>query len=160
MDTAASEEFSFQSSASEGFAIPIDQALAIAQEVTAGQGSTTVHVGPTAFLGVLISASGDQSNPNGYAGGGYGSFGGSSTSGVDIGSVVSGGSAQQAGLTEGDVITSLGGQSVDSASALSALLVSHHPGDQVQIGWFDSSGQSHTTTVTLGSGSPRPSTPA
>jgi len=146
MDTAASEEFSFQSSGSEGFAIPIDQALAIAQEITSGQGSTTVHVGATAFLGVLISGSGDQGSPSG--------FGGSSTSGVVIGSVVSGAAAQQAGLTEGDVITSLGGQSVDSASALSALLVSHHPGDRVQLGWVDSSGQSHTATVALSSGPP------
>ena len=59
MDTAASEGFSFQSSSgstgTEGFAIPINEALSIVQQIESGQGSTTAHVGPTAFLGVLIS---------------------------------------------------------------------------------------------------------
>ena len=40
MDTAASSNFSFQSSGSQGFAIPIDTALGIASKIVAGQGST------------------------------------------------------------------------------------------------------------------------
>jgi S1-C subfamily serine protease len=52
------------------------------------------------------------------------------------------------------VITSFDRQTVDSASTLSSLMVSHHPGDKVQIGWTDSSGQSHTSSVVLGSGPP------
>ncbi len=31
----------------------------------------------------------------------------------------------------------------------------YHPGDKVQIGWTDSSGQSHTATVQLSSGPPQ-----
>src|SRR5579875_2087813 len=62
MDTAASQSFSFtQQSPTEGFAIPIGQALAIARQVEAGHGNSTIHVGSTAFLGVLISPNGGQS---------------------------------------------------------------------------------------------------
>ena len=71
-----------------------------------------------------------------------------------ISSVVSGGPAANAGLAAGDTITSLAGQSVSSPSDLSSILVGYHPGDNVQVGWVDSSGQSHTTTVDLGSGPP------
>jgi len=153
MDTAASDGFSFQSqsSGSEGFAIPINQALSIAQEIESGQGSSTVHVGPTAFLGILISPSGDQTNPGNYFGGGNS---GSSTSGVAISNVVPGGTAAEAGLTSGDVITSLAGQSVNSASDISALLIGYHPGDKVQLDWVDSSGQSHSANVALATGPP------
>ena len=154
IDTAASQSSSFQSSGTEGFAIPIDQALAVAQQIESGQGSTTVHVGSTAFLGVLLSASGGQSSPGNFFGNGSASSGGSTASGPTVSSVVSGGPAAQAGLAAGDVITSLAGQSVDSNTTISSLLVGHHPGDKVQIGWVDSSGQSHTATVDLGSGPP------
>ncbi len=112
-----------------------------------------MHVGATAFLGVLLSASGAQGSPGDFFGT-VRSTGGSSTSGPTVSSVVSGGPAAQAGLAPGDMITSLAGQSVDSATAISALLVGYHPGDKVQIGWADSSGQSHTATVELGSGPP------
>ncbi len=166
MDTAASQGYSFQSSTdssgTQGFAIPIDQALTVVHEIVSGQGSATAHVGSTAFLGLLLGSSSDQGGSgglgfgNGSAAGGSASGGSSnsSTSGVTISSVVSGGPAAAAGLSAGDVITSLAGQSVSSPSDLSSILVSHHPGDKVQVGWVDSSGQSHTTTVDLGSGPP------
>ncbi len=155
IDTAASQGFSFQSSGSDGnqgYAIPIDEALSVAQQIESNHGSTTVHVGQTAFLGVELSASGSQNSSGNGFGFGSGNSGGSSTSGAAISQVVSGGPAANAGLAAGDVITSLNGQSVDSASAISALLVPLHPGDKVQVGWVDSSGQSHTATVDLGSG--------
>jgi S1-C subfamily serine protease len=154
MDTAASSSFSIQTSGTEGFAIPINQAETIVQQIESGQGSATAHVGPSAFLGVLLASSGSSQNGSGFGGGGFGGSSGSSGSGLTISSVVSGGAADQAGLGAGDVITSLDGQAVDSASTLSGLMVSHHPGDKVQIGWTDASGQSHTTTVVLGSGPP------
>ena len=113
--------------------------------------------GTTAFLGVELSTSGSQ----GSAGSGFGGFGsasgnssGSTTSGAAISSAVNGGPAAQAGLTGGDVITSFDGQTVDSPTTLSTLMVGHHPGDKVQLGYVDSSGQSHTVTVDLGSGPP------
>jgi S1-C subfamily serine protease len=154
IDTAASQSPFLQSAGTEGFAIPIDEARAVAQQIESGRGSTTVHVGSTAFLGVLLSGSGGQSTPGNFSGNGSGSAGGSGAPGVTVGSVVSGGPAALAGLAPGDVITSLAGRSVDSTAAIGTLLVGYHPGDKVQIGWVDSSGQSHTGTVDLGSGPP------
>jgi S1-C subfamily serine protease len=80
------------------------------------------------------------------------SFGGATGSGAAVLGVVSGTPAAQAGLVQGDVITSVGGQSVDSASALSSVLAQHHPGDSVQVVWSDASGQAHSATVTLATG--------
>ncbi len=50
------------------------------------------------------------------------------------------------------MITSLGGHAVTSSSALSALMFTYHAGTKVTLGWTDTSGQSHTATVVLGSG--------
>jgi S1-C subfamily serine protease len=147
MDTAGSAASFAISSNVQGFAIPIDQAISTAAAIESGQGSSDVHVGPTAFLGVLISSSGSE-------GGFGGDFGGSSTSGADLSGVVSGGPAAQAGLVAGDVITSFDGQTVDSPSTLSHLMVTLHPGDSVVLGWVDASGQSHSATVVLASGPP------
>ena len=65
MDTAASAGTSFQfngdSSGTQGFAIPIDTALSIARAIEAGSGSSTVHIGETAFLGVEINAASSSS---------------------------------------------------------------------------------------------------
>jgi S1-C subfamily serine protease len=157
IDTAASTGFSFTSSPSsgtQGFAIPIDQALSIAGQIEAGHGSADVHVGATAFLGVQVSSAGQ--GPGGFPGGGFpgGAPGGSGETGAVVSGVVNGTAAQQAGLTAGDVITSLAGQSVDSPSALSKILVVHHPGDTVQLEWTKYNGQAHTATIGLSTGPP------
>ena len=146
MDTAALGGFSLQpsgqASGNQGYAIPINQALATAKAIEGGHGSSTIHVGPTAFLGVLVSGSG-----NGAPGGG-------TVSGAPVSSVVTGGAAEQAGVVAGDVITSFAGKTVSSASDLSRLLVAYHPGDKVQLGWTDAAGQAHTGTADLGTGPP------
>lgn len=150
MDTAGSATYSLSSQTSQGYAIPINKALAIASQIESGKSSSTVHVGATAFLGVLVSSGSSGNSTPGY---GYGSYGDQpGTSGVDVVQVVNGSAAAQAGLTGGDVITSVAGQSVSSPSALTKLLNQYKPGDSVQLGWTDSSGQTHTATVTLGSG--------
>src|ERR1700727_1285325 len=66
MDTAASQGFSFQSSGTQGFAIPINAALTVARQIEAGHGSATVHVGTTAFLGVLLTTSSGQGNAGSF----------------------------------------------------------------------------------------------
>ena len=154
VDTAASEGYSLSSQTTQGYAIPINAALSIASEIESGTASSTVHVGPTAYLGVLISAS-NSSAPQ-YSGGDLspyvGAAGSAGTSGVVISQVVGGGPAANAGLTAGDVITSVGGQNVTTASELSSLVRRDKPGEQAQVGWTDNSGTAHTTTVTLGTG--------
>ena len=156
MDTAASSGYSLQSQTNRGYAIPIDSALSIVEQIEAGKSSATVHVGPTAFLGVLISASGAPTGTGGYYGGlSSGSAGNAaSAGGAQVGGVVSGGAAANAGLTAGDTITSVNGQAISTASSLSRLIAQDRPGDKVQLTWTDQYGQSHTATVDLGSGPP------
>jgi len=71
---------------------------------------------------------------------------------VTIAGTLSGSPAANAGLTAGDVITSVGGQSVSTSQNIAQVLVKDHPGDSISIGWVDQSGQSQTTTVTLANG--------
>ena len=132
--SAASESYQFRSSSTQGYAIPINQALAVAAQIESGQASNTVHIGPTAFLGVSV-----QSPFFGY-------------SGAQIAEVVPGSAAAQAGLTPGDVITSVNGQAVSSPESLTDLLLAEAPGASVQIGYLDASGQQLSVTVTLGTG--------
>ncbi|HMK63385.1 MAG TPA: trypsin-like peptidase domain-containing protein [Acidimicrobiales bacterium] len=134
MTTAASESYQFQPSSAQGFAIPINQALAVARQIEAGQASSTVHIGPTAFLGVLTRSP---------------FFG---ITGAEIAEVLPSSGAAQAGLTAGDVINSINGQAVTSPESLSDLLLSEAPGASVQIGYLDLSGQQQSVTVTLGTG--------
>jgi S1-C subfamily serine protease len=141
IDTAASEGFSFQGSG-QGYAIPIKTALGIAQQIAARQTSSTIHIGPTAFLGVEIQPSSSSAN--------IGS--GSSGSGATLAGVIQGQPAAQAGLAAGDVITSLGGKSIDSPETLSAVVSQYKPQDKVELGWTDTSGGSHTATIQLATG--------
>jgi len=132
MDTAASTGFQFQSG-TEGFAIPISEALSIAKQMMAGQGSDTIHIGQAALIGVVVE-DGEQN------------------SGADVVSVEPGSPADGAGLVAGDVIDSLGGQSIDSATALTNLMQRHHPGQNVRLGWIDTGGQQTSTTMQLAVG--------
>jgi S1-C subfamily serine protease len=134
VDTAASAGFSFRTSGGEGFAIPINQATGIAHQIQSGQASDAVHIGPTAFIGVLI----DTQN--------------GSASGATLAQTVPNGPAARAGLSQGDTITSLAGSTVDSPATLTKLIGKYHPGDQVQVGWTDASGQAHQATLTLAQG--------
>jgi S1-C subfamily serine protease len=91
---------------------------------------------------------------SGDGGYGYGSGDGgtSTTSGVQIEGALSGSPAASAGLSAGDVITSIGGQSVTSATQMQSIIAGYHPGDKVSISWTDASGQTQTATVTFASG--------
>jgi S1-C subfamily serine protease len=146
MDTAASSGYSFQSagesSGYQGYAIPIGEAITLAKEIEASDSSSTIHIGTTAFLGVEIDAAGD----------GYGS---TTSSGATVAEVITDSPAQEAGLASGDVITSVNGDTVASAQALSSLLEPNKPGDKVTIGWTDASGVTRSATVTLSSGPPQ-----
>ena len=146
-----------QGQATQAFSIPIDAAESLASQIEAGTSSSTVHLGSTAFLGVEVgsASTGSGSGLGGDGNGGYGFGGdgsGATTSGVTIAGALSGSPAADSGLTDGDVITSLAGQSVTSASQIQTILGAYHPGDQVSIGWTDAYGQSQTATVTLANG--------
>ena len=143
MDTAASSNNFIGTGttaavSTTAFAIPIDRAIAIADQIEAGQASTTVHIGTTAFLGVAVDS---------QAGTSFGQ-----STGATIEGAIQGTPAAELGLQNGDTIETLGGHQVTSASDLQTVIEQYHPGDRVQITWTDELGQSHSGTVTLMNG--------
>jgi S1-C subfamily serine protease len=157
MDTAASTASGYEDGATQAYAIPIQTALSVAKKIESGQASSTIHIGPTAFLGVGVgssSGSSDSSGSFGSSGNLGGSGSSSNSSGAYVSEVLSGSVAGRAGVVVGDTITSLNGTTINSPTDLSNLLEPEHPGDTVQLQWTDSSGQTHSASVTLGSGPP------
>jgi putative serine protease PepD len=108
-----------------GFAIPVDQAKRIADELI--QNGTATH----ASLGVQI----DQA---------------SASDGAKIVDVTSGGAAAAAGLPNNVVVTKIDGRPINSAAALRAAVRSKAPGDKVTLTYVDGSGKPQTVEVTLG----------
>jgi len=138
MDTAASAGYGFQRIAgNDGYAIPIAKAIAIAKRIEAGRGSSTVHVGSTAFLGVAVS-------PSSY-----------DTPGAMIASVVPGGPAAKAGLVPGDLITAIAGRTVTSPTSLAAVMRGQKPTAKVSVRYVDQTGTRRVVAVTLVSGPPQ-----
>ena len=138
MNTAAAVSgggFGIQSGTGQAYAIGIDDALAIANQIRAGQTSATVQIGPRALLGVEVSD-------------------GVAPSGAYVGAVESSSPAASAGISVGDTIVAVNGTTISSASDLSDALMNHKPGDSVTVGWIDSSGASHSASVTLTAGPP------
>jgi S1-C subfamily serine protease len=176
MDTAASADSSGQdgefgsstiTSSSDGYAIPITTALAIAKQIARGEGSSTIVIGKPGFLGVELSSGASSQDQGGFGSGdngqgdnGFGGFGsggptstGTSTgAGVEVAGVVPSSPAANAGIAAGDTITAVDGTSVSSDTDLTKSLSGTHSGDQETITWTDSSGSSHQATVTLADG--------
>ena len=124
----------------QAFAIPIRQALWVATQVMSGRSSASVHIGPTAFLGVRLTAAGEaEQGPDAQAG-------------ATVSAVVGGSPADQARLRTGDLLISLGGRSVGSQASLAAALDRWHPADRVTLSWTDPAGQRHDASVLLAVG--------
>ena len=144
LNTAASAASGNQVSSAtttQAFTIPINEATAIASQITTGRSSATVHVGATAFLGVAVTSAGGASGLPASAGAG-------------VAGVASSSAAARAGLTAGDSITSLGGHAVTSPAQIRSVLTGHHPGDKISISWTDQAAGQHTATIVLASGPP------
>jgi putative serine protease PepD len=109
-----------------GFAIPIDKAKDLADRLKTGQGPA-----PTAFLGVSTTETSDGS------------------AGAMVVSLVSGGPAQRAGISVGDLIVSFDGKPVSGADGLSGQVQARQPGDTVRV-VVERNGSSRTVSVTLG----------
>lgn len=119
--------------AARGFAIPIKQALLYARTIMKGKSSAAIHVGPTAFLGVVLK---DVSG------------------GTKVQQVLPNLPADAAGLVAGDVITSLNGVPIASMADMRQALLSLAVGTAVSIGWNDTAGTAQTGTITPASGPP------
>jgi S1-C subfamily serine protease len=126
MDTAASS-----GGPADAYAIPITTATAIAAQIESGVDNATVHQGNPAFLGVSTT---------------------DGTGGAAVAAVVPGGAAENAGVTAGDVITSVGGATISSPADLSSTLQPYQPGDRVNVSWTTPQGTTDSATVTLGTG--------
>jgi S1-C subfamily serine protease len=150
MDTAANTAgFGSDSTATTGFAIPINSALAIANKIGSGEASSTVHIGLVGFMGVNVADASAGCTRGGDGFGGFGGFSSPVSSGALICEAYRGAPAYQAHLAAGDVITSVNGTTVSSANDLTNLTGSSHPGDQFAIKYVDQYGTRHSTTVTL-----------
>jgi serine protease Do len=121
----------------KGFAIPINDALATANQIRSRTPTDTVHIGPPTLLGVGVSTKEQNA----------------SLPGVVIHEVLSGGPAQRAGLVSGDVLVSIDGAPLHSATELTSVLDRHYQGDVVDLVWVDASGAQRTAKATLTTGS-------
>ena len=177
MDTAASTG-SVGNQTTTGFAIPIDRALNIAHQIIDGRASSTIKIGASGFMGVLVpsgsasSASSpsqqqqDQAQNQGSNGFGGGQPGGTTcmandqnasvpqtiapaSSGTLILGVLCGTPANTANLVSGDVITAVNGSAVSSPDSLTNILANYHPGNSVSVTWEDTSGGQHTASIDL-----------
>jgi len=108
-----------------GFAIPVDQAKRIADEL--------IKTGTAAHASLGVQVTNDKGTP-----------------GAKVVEVVPNGAAAAAGLPGGVVVTKVDDRTVNSADALVAAVRSKAPGDKVTLTYKDPSGDSKTVQVTLG----------
>jgi S1-C subfamily serine protease len=145
------------SSGNEGYAITIDDALAIAKQIQSGDSTDTVHVGGNA--GVMGVSVGADTSENGYGDpfGGNGDVGGTSGrggNGASVQDVQSGSGAEDAGIEAGATIVAVDSTTITSAQQLTHTMVRYSPGDEVEVEWLDANGQRRSATIELGSGPP------
>jgi S1-C subfamily serine protease len=125
-----------------GFAIPIETAVAIAEQIRDGDDRGGVHIGDRALLGVVLSESSEGAPFDG---------GGDGARITDVGGDTP---AEDAGLEEGSIIVGIGRRDVRSNDDLRAVLDRFHPGDRVVVHWLDADGDAHHARVTLIEGPP------
>ncbi|MFZ2175962.1 MAG: trypsin-like peptidase domain-containing protein [Rhodococcus sp. (in: high G+C Gram-positive bacteria)] len=109
-----------------GFAIPVDQARRIADELVKTGKATQ------AIIGIQVPS---RDNVNG----------------ATVVEVTAGGPAEKAGIPKGAVITKVDDRVIDSGDALIAAIRSHAPGDTVSVTYTGADGSGRKTVeVTLG----------
>ncbi|MGE5694401.1 MAG: S1C family serine protease [Candidatus Sericytochromatia bacterium] len=135
VNVAASVNYRLGTPGGKGFAIPINRAMGIANQIQSRTPGGTVHIGAPAMLGIGVGTS--QRNPAG---------------GVTVRDVLTGTPAEQAGLRRGDVLLTLDGVPLANATTLTTVLDRHYPGDIVDLVWQDRTGQQRTAKVTLAPG--------
>jgi putative serine protease PepD len=109
-----------------GFAIPVDQARRVADQLTKTGHATYAQIG-------ISVARQDPAN------------------GARVLDVTADGPAAKAGIPKGAIVTRVNDQIIDSGDALVAAVRSHQPGDSVNVTYTDDRGQNpKTVAVTLG----------
>ena len=115
-----------------GFAIPVDLAKTIADEIIA-TGSVTHAFFGLSTAPIPASAAAQGGVPDG----------------LFVQSVTPGGPAAQAGVRQGDIITKINGAAATDPVQLQELTLTKKPGDTVQLEYWRN-GTTATVTVTLG----------
>ena len=118
-----------------GFAIPINDAIKVAEELLQNGYVTGRPYLGISYLAVTDAQTAQQLGVNSY--------------GVYIMEVVKGGPAEQAGLKAGDRIVSIDGTEIASKDDLGTLMQKHAAGDTLSI-TVARGGQMQTVSVTLG----------
>jgi S1-C subfamily serine protease len=182
MNTAANSQNIGGSGTSQGFSIPIDRALALARQMAAGHGSSTIEIGPPPFLGIAIASTGNEKTSTATSprtqlrefealaqnnSGAVNSSGrclpnadanpvpssiAPAKSGALIGAVFCSEPAATAGARGGDVITAVNGHAVTSAASLHSVIIQYRPGDTVRLTVVDPGGQQRNISLKLGVG--------
>ncbi|MYQ48405.1 PDZ domain-containing protein, partial [Streptomyces sp. SID4985] len=116
-----------------GFAIPINQAKYVAQQLIKTGKPVYAKIG--ASVSLEESTNGAKITDQGAGG---------------AAAVETGGPADKAGLKPGDVITKLDDSVIDSGPTLIGEIWTHKPGDKVTV-TYKRGGQDHTVDLTLGS---------
>ncbi|MBF6211308.1 trypsin-like peptidase domain-containing protein [Nocardia puris] len=117
-----------------GYAVPIETAMRVVRQIRSGSPTDSVHIGPTATLGVLIS----DAAPTGAR--------------VDV--AIYGSPAYAAGLSRGEIVTAVDGRAITTARALRSAINVRRPGDTVQLVVLGTDGEERTVTVVLAEGTP------
>ncbi len=115
-----------------GFAIPVDSAVTVADEIIA-----TGHATHSYFGLQTVPMPEAAAKEAGIAGG------------LFVAGVVAGGPAEKAGLQTGDVITAVDGKQATSNIRLQEVTLTKNPGETVELGYLRS-GKAEKATVTLG----------
>jgi putative serine protease PepD len=115
-----------------GFAIPVDSAMTVADEIIATGRATHSYFGLQTVP--IPEAAAKEAGITG---------------GLFVAGVVAGGPAEQAGLREGDVITTIDGKQATSNIQLQEVTLTKNPGETAELGYLRG-GKPETTTVTLG----------
>ena len=118
-----------------GFAIPINDAIKVAQELLENGYVTGRPYSGITYLAVTDAQTASQLGVNAY--------------GVYVVEVVKGGPAEKAGLQAGDRIVSVDGTEIASKDDLGTLMQKHAAGDTLSI-TIARDGQMQTVNVTLG----------
>ncbi|MFC9896751.1 S1C family serine protease [Nocardia sp. NPDC127579] len=98
-----------------GYAVPIDRAMRVVRQIQSGTPTETVHVGPTATLGVIAS----NAQPAG--------------TGARVEAAIYGMPAHAAGVLEGEIIIALDDRAVTSTQSLHAALNMYRPDQTVGV---------------------------
>lgn len=117
-----------------GYAVPIDSAMQVVQQIRSGRSTDTVHIGATPNLGVLISDA--------------------SPLGARVDSTVYGQPAAEAGLADGEIITAVDDRPVTSAASLRDAINRYQPDQTVLLDLRTPSGGQRCVRVVLADGTP------